>query len=288
MGHGASDEARDAERSAPAYLISPVQRALRLLDFVAAGGSTAQLSQIARELDINRVTLARLLDTLEYERMIEASPEGAGYRIGTRFLAMAAAALGERDLLRLAQPVLARLAAELQFSAHLTVLSGDQTVFLLQEVPATLLISNVRVGSRLPAHVTAPGRILLAALPADQRHALLGRALQAAPAQGAQPALADLEHRIDEDAAHGCAWNFSGYEKGVDACAAPVRDRTGRVAAAISVAGPDSRFDAATRARTTRAVIDAARLVSKMLGYRSEDEPSGGSVDFLSSEPYHL
>lgn len=268
MSRGTVQEPMEGQRREPAYLISPVQRALKLLDFVAGGGSTTQPSRIARVLGINRVTLARLLDTLEHEGMIEPSPEGAGYQIGSRFLAMAAAALGDRDLLRLAQPILAGLAAELQFSAHLAVLSGDQIVYLLQELPDTLLVSNVRAGSRLPAHVTAPGRILLAALPAQERRRLLGLGPLEAAA-GLAPTTHDaLERMIEEDAAQGCAWSFSGYEKGVDACAAAVHDRLGRVVAAISVAGPDSRFDARTRSRTAKAVIDAAHLLSKMLGRR--------------------
>jgi len=270
MSHDAAGESIDVEKREPAYLISPVQRALKLLDFVANGGSTTQLSRIARELDINRVTLARLLDTLEHERMIEPSPEGAGYRIGSRFLAMAAAALGDRDLLRLAQPILARLAAELQFSAHLAVLSGDQIVYLLQELPDTLLVSNVRVGSRLPAHVAAPGRVLLAALSPSERRSLLGRGPLSAATRHTPTTHADLDRLIGEDARRGRAWSFSGYEKGVDACAAPVFDRFGKIVAAISVAGPDSRFDEAMRARTGEAVTDAARLLSKMLGHRSE------------------
>lgn len=274
MSDGAADEPMDVEKKEPAYLISPVQRALKLLDFVAGGGSTTQLSRIARELDINRVTLARLLDTLEHERMIEPSPEGAGYRIGSRFLAMAAAALGDRDLLRLAQPILVRLASELGFSAHLAVLSGDQIVYLLQELPDTLLVSNVRVGSRLPAHVTAPGRVLLAGLLPRERRALLGPGPLEVTTRHTPTTHAGLDAMIDEDEAHGCAWSFSGYEKGVDACAAPVLDRLGQVVAAISVAGPDSRFDDATRARTARAVIDAAGLLSKLLGHRGEGKRS--------------
>lgn len=270
MSVGAADEPIDVEKREPAYLISPVQRALKLLDFVAGGGSTAQPSRIARELGINRVTLARLLDTLEHEHMIEPSPEGAGHRIGPRFLAMAAAALGDRDLLRLAQPILARLAAELQFSAHLAVLSGDQLVYLLQELPDTLLVSNVRVGSRLPAHVTAPGRVLLASLSPQERRALLGRGPLPAATRHTPTTHVALDRLIDEDAQLGCAWSFSGFEKGVDACAAPVFDRLGKVVAAISVAGPDSRFDEATRARIADAVIGAARMLSKMLGHRDE------------------
>ena len=160
------------------------------------------------------------------------------------------------------------------------MLSGDQIVYLLQELPDTLLVSNVRVGSRLPAHVTAPGRVLLAALPPQERRSLLGRGPLSAATRHTPTTHADLDRLIGEDARRGCAWSFSGYEKGVDACAAPVFDRFGKVAAAISVAGPDSRFDEAMRARTAEAVTDAARLLSKMLGHRGEGERPGQGAPY--------
>ena len=273
MANGTADAANDSPDQAQAqgvYLISPVQRALRLLDFVANGGVTTQLSRLAKQLDINRVTLARLLDTLEYERMIEPVPGGAGHRVGARFLAMAAAALGDRDLLRLARPILAKLAAETQFSAHLAVMSGNEMVYLLQELPNTLLVSNIRVGSRVPAHFTAPGRILLAGVPARTRRSLLGRGPLASATERTPTTHAELDRMIAQDQARGCAWSHSGFEQGVDACAAAVRDGAGQVIAAISVVGPESRFDAQTSIGVESAVIGAARALSQMFGHRPE------------------
>ena len=70
--------------------------------------------------------------------------------------------------------------------------------------------------------------------------------------------------------ARGCAWSHSGFEQGVDACAAAVRDGLGQVIAAISVVGPESRFDAQTSIGVETAVIGAARALSQMFGHRPE------------------
>lgn len=251
-------------------MITPVQRALRLMDHIAAGGSTAPLAPLARDLGINRVTLSRLLTTFEHEGMIEPAPDGGGHCIAARFLAMAAAALGDRDLVKLARPLLAKLAGEIQLSAHLVVMSGSETVYLLQELPETLLVSNIRAGTRLPAHVTAAGRILLADVPAKQRRELLGRGPLNAVSAQTPTSHAELERLITADATRGCAWSLSGYEAGVNACAAAVHDHQGRVVAAISVAGPESRLDTRRAAATELAVIGTARLLSQMLGWNSD------------------
>lgn len=256
-------------RSAPpgeTYLISPVQRALRLLETIASGGETGNVSALAARLNINRITLKRLLDTLEHEGMIEPVAGSGGHRIGTRFLAMAASALGERDLVRLAQPILTELAFRTGLSAYLTMLSGTDIVYLLQELPDTPLVSNIRVGSRVPAHFTAPGRILLAGIAPAERRALLGAEPLARATEQTARSHADLEKIITEDEARGCAWSFSAFERGVTACAAPVRDGADKVIAAISVAGPESGFEPDQRDDIEKAVREAGRLLSRMAG----------------------
>lgn len=257
---GSGDTAKDN------YLISPVQRALRLLETIASGGETANVSALAARLGINRVTLKRLLDTLEHEGMIEPVARRGGHRIGTRFLALAAAVLGERDLVRLAQPILSELASRTGLSAYLTMLSEADIVYLLQELPDTPLVSNIRVGSRVPAHFTAPGRVLLAGLSPSARRTLLGEEPFAKATEQTATGHEELDQIIAEDEARGCAWSFSAYEIGVTACAAPVRDSGGKVVAAISVAGPDSGFAPERRGEIEKAVSDAARLLARMAG----------------------
>jgi DNA-binding IclR family transcriptional regulator len=179
---------------------------------------------------------------------------------------LAAAALGERDLVRLAQPILTELAARTGLSAYLTMLSGTDIVYLLQELPDTPLVSNIRVGSRVPAHFTAPGRVLLGGLSGEARRALLGEDPLAKATEQTAASHEKLDKVIAEDEAGGCAWSFSAYERGVTACAAPVRDAGGKVIAAISVAGPESGFAARQRSDIEKAVKEAARLLSRMAG----------------------
>ncbi|MCK8786947.1 IclR family transcriptional regulator [Roseomonas sp. NAR14] len=261
-----------------------MQRALRLLDHLAGGGNARNLSETARLLDITRPTLARLLDTLEYERVVERLPEGGGYRLGLRFLGLAATALASRDLLRLAQPVLAGLAAELGLSAYLTVLSGGETLYLLREMPDTPLVSNIRLGSRVAAHLTAPGRMLLAHRPAEARRALLGPEPLAAATGRSVTTHAGLDRLLAEDRARGLAWSRAAYEAGIDACAVAILGGAGEAMAAISVAGPSAQFGTARAApaRVEQALRDAARDLSRLMGGPADgpkDGPMDGSMD---------
>src|SRR5947209_11086247 len=150
-----------AVAAAGTYIAPPVQRAVRLIRHVAEGNPILNMSETAKLLKINRTTLLRLLHTLEVEGFVERRPNG-GFQVGLSFLELGARALFSQDLVQVAVPVLTRLAETLQLSAHLGVLDGTDVLYLVRRTPNTPLASNIRVGSRLPAHASTMGRILLA------------------------------------------------------------------------------------------------------------------------------
>lgn len=240
---------------------SPVERAFRLLRFIAEGGSTANLSDVARQINVNRVTVMRLLESLKAAELIEANPAGGSYQLGMPFLTLAASALGGADLTARARQVLPGLVEKTGLSAYLAVLEGTQIIYLLCETPDTPLVSRIRVGSRIPAHRATPGLAMLA----DLAPAAL-RALYAAhPGSRDVPDWDALHLTLDKVRNNGCAWSFSGLEAGIDSCAAAVRDSRGSVLAALSVAGPNSAFlaDEALRQSVETCVKIAAQDLSR-------------------------
>jgi len=237
-------------------------RTLALLHHVASGGTTTNLSELSRLTGVNRVTAMRLLEDLETEGALEKV--GDGHRIALEFLKLAGLALRSADLTDLGRRSLQALSRQLQLTAYLVVLDGGDALYLMRSVPATPLVSNVAVGSRIPAHLVTPGRALLLGLDEAALVSLLGpdplrRATEESPGTHRE-----LRHTLDRDAAAGAAWSAGGYEPGVDACAAPVRDGEGRAIAALSVAGPT----AAVRERrpaVQEAVTREAVALSTML-----------------------
>lgn len=216
-----------------------VARAFGLLGFVAAGGSTANLSALARETGMNRITAARLLATLEDEGVLEALPQG-GHRFGVRFLGLAADALGQDDLIGHGRRLVALLSKQVQWSGYLVELDGPFAVYLVKEVPQTPLVSNIRPGSRIPAYLIAPGRVLMARRPRESWRGLY-EAAQGDP-RGARVTFEEAEELLLEAASRDCCWSLGLFEQGIDACAAPVFDASGEAVAAISVAGTSYRL----------------------------------------------
>jgi DNA-binding IclR family transcriptional regulator len=262
--------ALSASADETAYGVPPVARAFTLLRYIAAGNRCRNTSQAAKTTGINRTTLIRLLATLEEEGMIEAIPDEGGYRLGTGLITLAAEALHGRGIAQVAQPLLAELVRELNLSAHLGILEGREIVYLARVTPNSHLASNVREGTRLPAHATTIGRILLADLTRDELRARYAGVRLDAYSEKTRTSLAELEKQLAEDRALGIAWSMANFEPGIGSAAALVRDHRGQAAGAINVTGHASDFAPGNPrlAEIEAALKKAARGISDALGYR--------------------
>jgi DNA-binding IclR family transcriptional regulator len=126
------------------------------------------------------------------------------------------------------------------------------------------LRSIVHVGSRLPAHATAMGRVLLAHLPED---ALATLARDAAPRRAPPPPLGVLLKRARADRARGHVVHLGEFEAGIASVAAPLRDAAGRVVAAINLSAPLAEAGEARRRAAREALLLAAADISRRLGH---------------------
>jgi DNA-binding IclR family transcriptional regulator len=250
------------------YISPPVQRAVLLLRRIGEGDGVANVSRTARELGINRTTLLRLLHTLQSERFIEPRPEGQGWRIGVGLIGLSAQAFFSQDLIQISVPVLTRLAETLDLSAHLGALDGLEIVYLVRRVPNNAFASNIRIGSRLPAHAANMGRIILAYLPPERIDALYSETMLGAVTQHTPVTLAQLHAQLEDDRTAGLAWSDGNYEAGISSVAAAIFDATDKPIAALNVSGQSVKFEGTARRRQIAASVRAAAYeISQRLGW---------------------
>lgn len=269
------------KRAAGPYIAPPVQRAVRLIRHVAEGNPVLNMSETAKTLKINRTTLLRLLHTLEAEGFVERRPNG-GFQVGLALLEVGARALFSQDLVQVAVPVLTELAETLQLSAHLGVLDGTDVLYLVRRTPNTPLASNIRVGSRLPAHATTMGRMLLAFLPPVEVERLYaGKELQRF-SEHTSATLAALRAKAEKDRNAGIAWSESHFERGIGSAAVPVFDFAGTPLGAINVSGPVAAFtEEEKRAIIGKELRKAGTEISRRLGWIGVDDAKQGAKSAL-------
>ncbi len=258
-----------------AYAVPPVARAFKVMRRIAAGDDLRNISSSARGLAISRTTLIRLVATLEAEGMIERTRDGAGYKFGLGLASFAAQALFSADIVQLSEPILGELAETLGLSAHLGVLEGREVLYVVRRTPNLHLVSNVRIGSRLPAHATSLGRIILAHMPPEAVQRLFAGARLKAATDKTPTTIAALLRQLAVDRAAGLAWSSSHFELGISSVAAPIFDHAGLVVGAINVTGPTRSFEGDVKRMATinAAIRAAAQRISHHLGYVADAAP---------------
>lgn len=272
-----------ADKDGVAYIVPPVQRAFRLLRHIAEGNRCQNIAVAAKATELNRTTLIRLLNTLVQERMIEKRSNGSGYVLSFGLMGLAAEAMFSSDVVQSARPVLDKLAAELELSAHLGVLDGRDVVYLGRSTPNLHLVSNVRVGTRMPSHATSIGRIILAHLPPDLVRSIFDDAPLAAFSDRTATTVEALLAQISQDRILGQAWSLSNFEAGLGSCASAVFDHNGTPVAGINVTGHESHFAVGSprRQRIAEALRAGAEDISRSLGHagsRTRNLPEGESL----------
>ena len=233
------DTAPQAEDGPGAASSHAVKRVFQLLDYLSQGGSSHNLSELARRTGINRVTAMRLLQAMAAEDIVSQRQDG-GHELSLNFLALAARSLGANDFNAQCQQALHRLSRQFGVSAYHVLPESDNVLYLSSAMPATPLTTNIRTGVRVPFFAVTPGLVLWAYQPADARERILQAARKRWP--GKKAALAALPARRVQILDEGCTWSFSEFDQGVNACAAPILDAQGQVVGAISLVAPEVSF----------------------------------------------
>lgn len=247
-------------------------RALRLLRFLAARTGPVSASAIAAELGLPRSSVYQLLEAMAAEGFVTHFPEERRWGLGVAAFEIGSAYLRARGLERLARPLLHQLAQSTGATAHLGVLHGSDTLYLLKEHPphAPALITGV--GVRLPAHLTASGRALLARLPRAQVRALYPDEAAFTDRTGRGPASpGELRELLGSERRRGWSMEEGQVSTGFMSVAAAASDHNGAPAAAISLTVPSAR--PVTPQALAARVRDAAAELTRRLGGRPSAPP---------------
>jgi DNA-binding IclR family transcriptional regulator len=254
------------------YLVPALIRGLNVLQELSGERRRLTLSEVAAALGVTRSSAYRLLFTLCHLGFVAFDNETKTYALGPQVLRLGYGYLASRDLVEVAMPHLLRLRDRTGWSAHLGELHGRDVVYLARVATRRSIASTVHVGARLPARATTMGRVLLSGL-SDQEVRELYRDDRFAKLDGLlSPTLAELLDQLAADRAKGVVVQKSGYEPGVDSIAAPIRDMTDRIVAAINISVVALLTNDVELNGTLKAeVLGAAEAISRDLGYEAAD-----------------
>lgn len=250
------------------YIVPGLERGLRLLGEFSARDRVLSAADLARRLSVPRSTVFRLLATLEATGYVERADGGREYRLGLAVLRLGFDYLASLELTELGGPLLNKLRDDIEYPCNLVVRDGRSVVYVAKSAASRPFASNVNVGTRLPAHATVLGRVLLEDLSLAQLRDIY-REPQLRVYSDSTPRTAEaLFDMVQQDRQRGYVLHEGFFEASISTIAAPVRDRTGKVTAALGATIPASRIDPDQLGLMVEKVRGTAGELSRLLDYR--------------------
>ncbi len=255
-----------AERPGDSFVQS-FARGLAVIRAFDAQRPSQTLSEVASAAGLTRAAARRILLTLQTLGYVEA--DGRQFRLTAKILDLGFAYLTSMPIWNLAEPVMEHLVAQVHESCSASVLDRTDIVYVLRVPTQKIIAINLATGSRLPAFCTSMGRVLLAGLEDAKLDALLAASelKQRTPRTVTDPA--ELKRIIAQVREQNWAIVDQELEVGLISLSAPIRDRQGRIIAAMNVSGNAQRSTAKQMIRDFLPPLQAAaQRVSAMVALR--------------------
>lgn len=241
---------------------TPTMRLFSLLELIARKDEFVSLQSLAEETGTPKPTLHRMLQQLEGADLLVRQSDGRHYGTGARLRRLAEDLLLNATQYGARHAVLSALVDEIGEACNLTTLSGNEVVYLDRAETPEPLRFYLHPGSRVPAHCSASGKMLLSQFSPSQRHKLLGHA----PLQQHTPkTIVDLD-RLEQDLKQvrrdGYAIDDEEFLPGLVCVAVLVPHESGRTNLCVATQAPVMRFGADDAPRVLPALRRAAETLS--------------------------
>ena len=242
-----------------------VQKALNLLEALVRSGQPRRLTELARQLELTKPNVYRLLSTLSVLGYVKKDPATSLYSPTLKLWEMGSMLVRDVDLVAVASPRLRRLCLDTHESVQLTVFDGGFVVYVDKVDSPQPLKAMTSIGSRVPASVTSTGKALLAWSPTEALDQAMQHVKKYTPITLVKRK--DIERDLEETRQRGYAINKGEFRVGVTGIGVPIRDRSGSVVAAIGVWGAEKNILGSRREDLAHMAIVAARDISRDLGF---------------------
>jgi DNA-binding IclR family transcriptional regulator len=256
------------ERHEGGRRVRSAERVAAVLDLLRRSPEPLRHVDVARALKLPKSSASNLLDTLLDVGLVRQ--DDRGYALGVKLIELGAAAAERLDIRGIARPVLRDLSELGIGTSNLAILDGHDVLYIEKlNNPEHVIQIATRVGGTVPAHTTALGKVLVAALPAEERLRWLSEHPFTAVTEHTITSASRFEQALEFATANGYALDDEESNLRTVCVAAPVRDHTGTTVAAISLTCLSADVGD-ERKLQINAVIAGAGQVSELLGAASQ------------------
>jgi IclR family KDG regulon transcriptional repressor len=255
-----------------------VDKTLRILRLFGERQTEWGLGALAREVNIPKTTVYRILRVLRMHGYLVQDPDSRRFRLGLGALELGHRAYEGLELSRVARPIMEQVAAQTDETVLLQVVDSERRrVVCIERVQQRSGLQLIlEVGATAPLHAGCSSKVLLAFLPEAQIEAVIAEGLPAVtPRTITDPGR--LRGELEQIRRQGYAVSIEETDVGVAGVSVPVRDRSERPVASLSISGPLARINEANIGRFVEIGTSGADQISALLGYRRGGRPSGAA-----------
>ncbi len=249
------------QREQAHYAVQSLDRAIDLLEAFQSGEDERGVAELARELDLPRATVHRLLSSLTHRGFLAHDERTGKYRLGLRLFELGSMVGNSLDVKRVAHPHLVNLMKQSGETAHLVVLEGTDVVFIDKVETDNPFRMVSQIGRRVPARFSGSGKALLAELPDVELRLRFSTTLDAAQ-------LSLLLNQVARVRESGWAVDDEETQAGLRCIGTVIRDHHGLAVAGLSISGPIVRVGDDRVPDLLVCLRQSATTISGALGYR--------------------
>lgn len=248
-----------------------VEKTMRLMEIMGRAGAPRKLQSIAQEAQMPASTALRMLNTMLRLGYVNQDPDTLKYSLSLKFARLGEQSARQTSAASLAHPHLAQLSRRTGECTSFAEEQDAQAVYLdvFSEASDSILTVTKRIGRRAPLYCTGVGKLLLLGRTSEELEAYFARTQIVRFTDRTITTLAALETELAHIRARGYAVDDEECDRGARCIAAPVRDYTGRVVAAISLTAPTLRMTTERMESLAPLVLDTAAEISRKLAFES-------------------
>jgi len=243
-----------------------LEKTLDIIEYLSLADAPASLSQIAKDTQISKTTVHRLLQTLLARHYVEKN-EMQQYSVGWKLIQLVSNQINHLELQTEAHPILANLAAELGLSVHLGILDGLEIVYIEKMRTSASAGNYSNVGYRSPAHCSSMGKCLLSCMSGHQLDVFLDSCRFEKYTERTLTNMSDFRKYLKQVRKQGWAIDDEEYLTGHRCIGVPVYDYRGEAIASISASGSKLEISDERLKFIIGQVKDAAAQISRRMGY---------------------
>lgn len=251
--------------------IKSIEKALDILELLSANKQEIGVTEISNELHLGLSTVYRILTTLKLQGYIIQNYQTSKYRIGIKLFELGCTAQSSinLNLIEIAMPYLKKLSKNTNETINLAILEGKEVIYISKIESPEILTTNIKIGTRLPAHCTALGKVLLAFLSNQEFIKLYNNDKEKLPSltPNSISSVEELKKHLKKIRIQRYAIDREEYKIGINCLGVPIMKNGNKAIGAISITGPASRFTLDEMEKLKNKLISISKEVSNQLGY---------------------